>query len=498
MKIKLMLLLIVTICFTHNLLPSACSYVTAQCTYDPLLQFYPNQNMCALLATIPAALQNLDYVIYPYCDTYDLNRFNYNKRFNLFPTAIIVPQTYAQVQYAFQALTANHLPFSVRSGGHCYGPGSLSSGYIVDLRNFNDIIPNVNNNTVSIGAGCLLGEVISELGAINYAIPTGTCPSVGVTGLSLGGGIGLLARKYGLTTDSIISMTVLMANGTIIEVTESSYPDLFWALRGAGANAFGIVLNFTFNMYYIPTVSFLQLSWAWEPHHVTKIVKAWQEWFAAQSPNITSELVFYYKNGQATLKINALKDNATPFTEWYNAFEKFKPTVNLYRGNYLGAADIFASNYIEPFSKVKSKFLFAPLSSDGIEVIIKFMNKLVKKAHPYICFVEFGGAKGGAVAHGDSAYYPRKAYGSIFDFIYWTHESQEKEALHLIRKFYKKFEPYTSPYSYANLVDYDLGPDYLHAYYGSHIKRLVKIKNKYDPKDIFTWHQGIPLKYAHH
>ena len=108
------------------------------------------------------------------------------------------------------------------------------------------------------------------------------------------------------------------------------------------------------------------------------------------------------------------------------------------------------------------------------------MNKLVKKAHPYICFVEFGGAKGGAVAHGDSAYYPRKAYGSIFDFIYWTHESQEKEALHLIRKFYKKFEPYTSPYSYANLVDYDLGPDYLHAYYGSHIKRLVKIKNKYD------------------
>jgi hypothetical protein len=461
------------------------------------MQFYPNQNMCALLSTIPPALQDLDYIIYPNCDTYDINRFNYNKRFNLFPAAIIAPQTYAQVQYAFQVLTTNNLPFSVRSGGHCYGPGSLSSGYIIDLRNFNEIIPNVSNNTVTIGAGCHLGEVISTLGTMNYAIPTGTCPSVGITGLALGGGIGLLSRAYGLTTDAIISMTVLMANGTIIEVTKSTYPDLFWALRGAGANAFGIVLRFTFTMYYIPTVSYLQLSWTWNPKQVPHIVDAWQNWFPAQSQSITSELIFYYNNGQVTLKINALKIGATPFTEWQSAFEQFKPTVTLYRGNYLGAADIFASNYTQPFSKVKSKFLFSPLSSAGINVIIKFMNKLIKRACPYLLFLEFGGESGGAVAHGDSSYYPRKAYGYVFQFIYWPFEFQQKEALHVIRKFYKSFEPYTSPYDYANLVDYDLGPDYLHAYYGSHIKRLIKIKNKYDPKNIFTWHQGIPLKYAH-
>jgi len=168
---------------------------------------------------------------------------------------------------------------------------------------------------VTIGAGCRLGEVISALGAINYAIPTGTCPSVGITGLALGGGIGLLARAYGLTADSIISMTVLMADGTIIEVTQDTYPDLFWALRGAGANAFGIVLDFTFTMYYIPTVSYLQLSWTWDPSQIAQIVNAWQNWFPAQSTNITSELIFYYNNGQLTLKINALKIGATPFTE---------------------------------------------------------------------------------------------------------------------------------------------------------------------------------------
>lgn len=495
MNLKLMLLAVVSICCTTNPIPTENVCATYTCTDDPLMQFYPNQNMCALLGTIPPALQNLDYIIYPNCETYDVNRFNYNKRFNLFPAAIIIPQTYAQVQYVFQALTANNLPFSVRSGGHCYGPGSLSSGYIIDLRNFNEITPNVNNNTVTIGAGCHLGEVISALGAINYAIPTGTCPSVGVTGLALGGGIGLLSRAYGLTTDSIISMTVLMADGSIIEVTENNYPDLFWALRGAGANAFGIVLDFTFNMYYIPTVSYLQLSWTWDPCLVPYIVKAWQDWFSAQPQSISSELVFYYNNGQVTLKINALKIGAAPFTEWQTAFNQFHPTVTLYRGNYVGAADIFASNYTQPFSKVKSKFLFSPLSSDGIDVIIKFMNKLIKHAYPYLLFLEFGGESGGAVAQGNSSYYPRKAYGYIFQFIYWPFEFQQTEALHLIREIYKSLEPYTSPYDYANLVDYDLGPDYLHAYYGSHIKRLVKIKNKYDPKDIFTWHQGIPLTY---
>src|SRR5271156_2731027 len=139
MKLKLMLLAVVNICYTTTLLTAECMYTSSTCTDDPLMQFYPNQNMCALLSMIPPALQDLDYVIYPNCDTYDIFRFNYNKRFNLFPTAIIVPQTYAQVQYAFLVLTANNLPFAVRSGGHCYGPGSLSSGYIIDLRNFNEI-----------------------------------------------------------------------------------------------------------------------------------------------------------------------------------------------------------------------------------------------------------------------------------------------------------------------------------------------------------------------
>src|SRR5271163_3081317 len=122
MNQKLLFLFIITIYFATSLLRASCVCTTYTCTDNPLLQIYPNQNMCALLSTIPAELQNLDYVMYPNCDTYNTNRFNYNKRFNLFPAAIIVPQTHAQLQYAFQILTENNFPFTVRSGGHCYGP----------------------------------------------------------------------------------------------------------------------------------------------------------------------------------------------------------------------------------------------------------------------------------------------------------------------------------------------------------------------------------------
>jgi FAD binding domain/Berberine and berberine like len=492
MKLKIAALLLLFAMHRDLAGSYSCTYT---CNTDPLQQIYPNQNMCLLLSQIPLALQGLDYVMYPNCDIYNTNRFGYNKRFNVFPNAIIVPQTQEEVQFVLQVLIENNLQFSVRSGGHCYGPGSLSNGYVIDLRNFNTITPDIGSSTVTVGAGCHLGDVIEALGAINYAIPTGTCPSVGVTGLALGGGIGLLARQYGLTSDSIVSITLVTADGNIIEVTQEAYPDLFWALGGAGANAYGIVLGFTFTMYYIPQVSLLQLVWNWDPDQVAQIASAWQEWFPVQSDAITSEIVFVYNNGQLQLKLNALKVGSDPFTEWESTFEPFNPTVNLYQGTYLGAADLFASNYTQPFSKVKSKFTFSPLSQAGIGVIINFMTQLQYLNCPYLLFVEIGGG-GGAIEQGDSAYYPRDAFEWIFEFIYWQYEFQSLGALNLIRNIYAILAPYTSEYSYANLVDYDLGASYLDAYYGTNVDRLIQIKNTYDPSNVFTWQQGIPLVYV--
>lgn len=465
------------------------------CTDNPLCKIYSNQNMCLLEAEIPQELKNLSYVIYPtQFNFYNTERFNFNKRFNVFPHAIIKPENATQVAFVVSVLRKYNLAFSLRSGGHCYGPGSLSSGYIIDLSNFNQIIPNVAKQEVYLGAGCYLGNVIQTLGNINFAIPTGICPSVGLAGLALGGGIGLLSRQYGLTSDSIKSIFIIDANSKIIEVTATNqYADLFWALCGAGGGSYGIVLGFTFKMYYIPKATLVELTFDWEKVDVIDLFQTWQNWIQTLPSDIASEFNFVYRYGKFVLEIISLRPNSAPFPNWKAVFNKFNPKETIISGSYLSCAQKLALNNTQPFSKAKSKFIYKPLPDDAVQVIIDYFNKLKSANLQYLVFVEFG-VGGGKLSQGDSAYFPRDAFMYNFQFNYWDFENQTPGALVSISDFYNNFEPYTSIYSYSNLVDYELGDKYLNAYYGTHVDRLVKIKNKYDPLNIFNWKQSIPLK----
>jgi len=450
--------------------------------------------MCLLTQEIPSELYDLPYAIYPtqLC-AYNTARLNYNKRFNFFPHAIIRPECAEQVAYVISIFKKYNLEFSLKSGGHCYGPGSLSNGYILDLTNFRSIDLNVATQEVCIGAGAVLGEVIQKLGYYNFAIPTGTCASVGGIGLALGGGLGLLARHFGLTCDSIKSITMVNANSEIIEVTATNqYADLFYALCGAGNGSYGVVLGITFKMQYIPEATFVKLIFNWDPAQIPAIVQAWQSWITTLPNEITSELAFRYQNGQPRLSVVALKSSGGSFTEWQTPFGPFSPMVTVTTGTYLQCAQQAASSYTQPFSKARSKFIFAPLPNAAVAEIITYLDLLQAQQAPYLFYFELGSG-GGALLNGNSAYFPRSAFAWIFFFLYWDHQDQTIEALASINSIYNALEPFTSPYSYANLVDYELGNTFLNVYYGTNVPQLVQIKNKYDPLNIFKWEQSIPL-----
>lgn len=469
-----------------------CQVPTQVCTNNTLLQIYINQNMCKLFDSIPKEIKNLSYVVYPISDNYNDERFNYNKRFNIFPHAIIKPDNTEQISYVLKILKKYKLNFSLRSGGHCFGPGSLSPDYIIDLTNFNKIIPNIEKKEVFIGAGCRLGCIIEKLGKIDFAIPTGDSGSNGVTGLALGGGVGLLTRKFGLTCDSIKNIIFINANLEVINVNKDNYPDLLWALCGAGGGSFGIVVGFTFKMYFVPKVSVLILNFNWNPTKISEIIKAWQNWIKTLPNDITSYLDIGYLNNKISFKIISVKVGNEPFTEWQNTFKKFNPKVGLHTERYIDAAKIFAGTSTFPFLKAKSKMLFDPLSNEGIQVIIDYMQKLKLDMKSFsIKFQIYSGR--GKVLQGNTSYFPRNALAWFFQFAYWNLQQQEVEALSSINNFYHNISPFCSQFSYSNLVDYDLGKDYLNAYYGDHVDRLIKIKNKYDPSNIFNWRQSIPL-----
>lgn len=452
-----------------------------------------DKQISELMSSIPKELKDLPYAVYPTNPEYNTDRFIANKRFSLFPHAIIAPRTQEEAVFIFNSLKNHHLNFAIRAGGHCYEPASLSSSYIIDLHHFDQITPDVSKQEVRIGAGCRLGDVIETLGKLDFAIPTGTCPRVGVAGLSLGGGIGMLSRPLGLTCDSILSMTLLTAEGKVIEVTKEAYPDLFWALRGAGNGSFGIVLGFTFKMYRIPQVSYYELTWDWNPLMVPQIIRTWQTWIQTLPDNITSQLRMRYSKDKMEIGMVGLKVSDIPFDEWEKVFKELNPKVKIFTGRYKDSAKYWTESSSLPFSKMKSNIIFEPLSNTVIDKLVSFFSTLKNNRPDFYVLFDFD-TMGGKVLDSTSSFFPKQALTWWYQGIYWDRKDLDADALRYSRQFYSEILPYVSKYCYANTVDYDLGDRYLDAYYGTNVNRLIQIKTKYDPENIFHWKQSIPVK----
>lgn len=444
-----------------------------------------------LMAEITLELQNLPYAIYPNSPLYNTARFDSNKRFNVFPHAILCPRTVEEASSCLKALKKNHLPFAVRSGGHSSEGASLSPGYIFDLRNFNAIVPDIKTGLVKIGAGCKQTDIHKALG--DHAIPTGTCPKVGIAGLALGGGIGVLSRAHGLTCDAIKSITLLNAEGEILEVSGQEHSDLFWALRGAGNGSYGIVLAFTFKMQLISHVSYYELTWNWDREKLPNILATWQEWIRKLPNNISSKLSLSYSLNKIEIRICGLKVGRDNFREWEKPFKTLHPMVKIWTGTYAQSEKFWGEEPHYPLSKMKSNFLMHPLPPEVLPKIISFFEQLMSDKAALQVLLDFD-AMGGKIPKNNTSFFPRKALALWSQGIYWDKENQTSDALRYIRKFQAEILPYVSKYSYVGWLDYDIGAGYLNAYYGDKVGQLIEVKRKYDPENFFRFKQSIPLK----
>ena len=148
---------------------------------------------------------------------------------------------------------------AVRSGRHSYiGASTVSKGVVIDVSRFKYIQQHDDSGTMTVGAGLTLGHLYSELWKATpkrLLYPGGSCPTVGLAGLTLGGGQGVVGRKYGLSTDQVVQMKMVNAAGEEMVVNNEAHEDLFWALRGGGNGNYGIVYEFTLKRYEIPSVS---------------------------------------------------------------------------------------------------------------------------------------------------------------------------------------------------------------------------------------------------
>lgn len=211
---------------------------------------------------------------------YDTARLTFNPLFDARrPGAVASIANADDVKACITFARGHALKVAARSGGHSYGGYSQpDKALVVDLRAMNSVDVAADGTTV-VGAGARLIDVYEAVAAAGRCIPAGSCPSVGVSGLTLGGGIGVLARLHGLTCDALVGADVVLADGSLKTVNEENDADLFWALRGGGGGNFGIVTSFTFAAPEAPR-TVVVFSLQFPAGSATDVLGAWQSWIA--------------------------------------------------------------------------------------------------------------------------------------------------------------------------------------------------------------------------
>ncbi|MFD6354890.1 FAD-binding oxidoreductase [Nocardia tengchongensis] len=202
----------------------------------------------------------------------------FNTRFDPdMPAAVVQVAETGDVATAFEFAAENDLRVAPRAGGHSYAGESTATGtLIIDVRGLRGV--RVQDEQTVVRAGHTLYEIYQELDRFGRSLPTGMCPTVGVAGLTLGGGLGFESRAYGLTGDRLTAATLVLPDGSITEVSDGNRPDLFWALRGGGA-LLGVVTSLTFDTIPATPKDVVRLTfWGEDAEHV---ISGWQEWLRA-------------------------------------------------------------------------------------------------------------------------------------------------------------------------------------------------------------------------
>ncbi len=440
---------------------------------------------------------------------------------NVLPAAIAYCAAPMDVQACLTFVRKFNLPFTPRSGGHNYNGYSTSTGMVLDVTRMHTVTVDTNANTATIGAGTRLIDVYNGLAQYGLTLPAGSCPTVGIAGLALGGGMGVLGRKFGLTCDNLLSAQVVTADGRVLTCDASHEPDLFWALRGGGGGNFGVVTSFTFKVHLVTTLTLFTLAWSW--NDAAAVVDGWQHW-APQAPDaIWSNCLLLAqkdKNASPIVHINGVyvgtegpldmllqqlisKIGVTP-TNRYVASPGILATM-LYEAGcsnksvpqcHLPSQDP-NGQLARDTSGVKSHYYVNTLSRQGINTLIDAINK--RQASSVLGDGGIGmDAYGGVinrVASDATAFVHRNAlFSSQFSASWNANDAASVVTANRtwLNETWQAMHPYATGTSYQNYVDPDLS-DWQHAYYGANLARLQRVKAMYDPGNLFHFAQSIPL-----
>lgn len=428
-------------------------------------------------------------VVWPIDPEYSRDRLIYNRAINKYPAVIVYCYNNQDVSNAILWARKNRVKLRIRSGGHnyegyCIGTAKL----VIDTTPMNKVEIDEAQGTVKIQAGARLKKVYELLYQKGYAFAGGTCPTVAISGLVMGGGIGLSARLLGLTTDHLIEAEMVDAQGRVLTANQNSNPDLFWALRGAGGGNFGVVTSYTFRLQKrVDKITLFQLEWGNRPARY-RFLSTWQSWLENLDRRVSAFGRTY-------------KEGATLFGFFYGTPEAARKILepmleipgiifeNIEYVDFIDAVNTIGSLYPKSDKFVDTgRFVYKHLSKEELCSLVSLLDKAPTGYDSLIKVYSMGGAVQDTGIN-ETAFYYRKARYIMAISGSWEDIPEALAQKNWVARGFQYIKSITKG-SYVNFP-YDRLPDYQTAYYGAHVKALQKIKRKYDPQDVFSFPQSI-------
>ena len=380
---------------------------------------------------------------------------------------------------------------AVRGGGHSVaGKSVCDGGLMIDLSAMKGIRVEPGQRTARAEMGLKLGEFDRETQAFGLATTQGVVPTVGIAGLTLGGGWGHLHAKYGLSIDNVISADVITAEGRLLTANASENHDLFWGVRGGGGN-FGIVTSLEYRLHEVGPV--LGGAVFYPAAKAKEVLHFWRE-FAAASPDelVTQGGSFNLPDGTPVFGIAACY--CGPLSDGEKALKPLR-TFDTPIADVLGHISyIQMQSMLEPFFPpgrqiyVKSNFLRS-LSDEAINALVQYVNKS-PSSYTFAPFIEHWHGVATRVPVGDTAFPHRQYSWNFFAWSMWESPSDSEKNKQWTRECWEALRPFLVASSYSNYVA-DEGEAIAREAYGANYDRLAALKNKYDPTNFFRMNHNI-------
>jgi FAD/FMN-containing dehydrogenase len=438
-------------------------------------------------------------VVLPDSADYDRSRTPPIARFrDVRPAAVVRCRTPADVAEALAFALGSRLELAVRSGGHCFAGGSSTRGLLVDVGPMDGV--SLAGEVATVGAGARLGEIYDALAGSGRTIAAGCGPTVGIAGLALGGGLGILGRTCGLTSDQLVGAEVVLADGRVVRCDPHEHADLYWALRGAGGTRFGVLTSLELATVPPPDATAFELRWP--EGAMAAIVDAWQTWAPDADDGVAASLLVTApadpgrpvdvrvfgamigseSDARSTLDGMVARAGVDPTSA---TFEQLP-----YRQAKRYLAEHGAGSTAKPDPGhlfAKSEFFPTPLPARSTTALTEHIRAArVPGQARELDFTPWGGAYNRVRA--DATAFPHRTARFLLkhEVVIDAEGAQTAttEARDWLARSWALAHPSGTGGAYANFPDPDLDA-WDPAYHGANLDRLLSVKGRYDPDDVF-------------